>query len=109
VRDFERYIFDHINGDLRIEALSEHFGMSARAFNRLFRRRVGMPPGRFVEQCRLERARQLLEDTNEPVSRIAERCGYDTSNGLCLAFERNLGVTPRAYRKRSSSPNGRPR
>ena len=53
VSDFERYIFDHVDGDLRIEALSGHFGMSARTFNRLFRRRVGMPPGRFVEPCRL--------------------------------------------------------
>ena len=41
-----------------------------------------------------------------PIAGIAERCGYDTSNGLCLAFERNLGVTPWAYRKHFSSANG---
>lgn len=62
-----------------------------------------MPPGRFVEQCRIERARQRLEETGEPVSRIAGRSGYVTSNELCLAFERNLGFTPRAYRRRFAS------
>ncbi len=101
--DFERYIYDHLEGDLRLETLADHFGLSVRTFNRLFRKRVGMPPGRFVEQCRIERARQLLEETSEPVSRVAERSGYVTSNGLCLAFERNLGVTPRAYRRRFAS------
>lgn len=106
VGDIERYIFDHLDGDLRIEALAERFGMSTRTFNRVFLRKVGMAPGRFVELCRLERARQFLEDTTEPVSQIAERCGYATSDGLRLAFERNLSVTPRAYRKRFASAEG---
>ena len=101
--DFERYIHAHLEGDLRLETLAEVFGLSVRTFNRLFRKRVGMPPGRFVEQCRLEKARQLLEETAEPISLVAERSGYGTSNGLCLAFERNLGVTPRDYRKRFAS------
>ena len=102
--EMERYIFEHLDGDLRIEALAEQFGMSPRTFNRVFRREVGVAPGRFVEQCRLELARQLLEETTESVSGIAERCGYDSSHGLRLAFERNLSVTPRAYRERFSSP-----
>ena len=101
--DFERYIYDHLEGDLRLETLADHFGLSVRTFNRLFRKRVGMPPGRFVEQCRIERARRLLEETGEPVSRVAERSGYATTNGLCLAFERNLGITPRDYRRRFTS------
>lgn len=101
--DDERYIFEHLEGDLRLETLADHFGFSVRAFSRLFRKRVRMPPGRHVEQCRIERARQLLEETNEPVFQVAERSGYVTSNGLCLAFERNLGVTPRDYRRRFAS------
>lgn len=101
--DFERYIYEHLEGDLRPETLADHFGLSVRTFNRLFRKRVGMPPGRFAEQCRIEWARQLLKETGEPVSRIAGRSGYVTSNGLCLAFERNLGATPRAYRRRFAS------
>jgi transcriptional regulator GlxA family with amidase domain len=100
---YKSYIFEHLDGDLRIEALAKRFGMSARTFNRAVAGRLGMGPGRFVEQCRLERARRYLEETNEPVSQIAERCGYATSDGLRLAFERNLSVTPRGYRKRFSS------
>lgn len=103
LREMEAYIFQHLEGDLRVEALAERFGMSPRNFTRVFTRQVGVPPGRYVEQCRLERARQYLEETDEPLSEISARCGYTTPDGLRLAFDRNLGVGPRAYRGRFTS------
>jgi transcriptional regulator GlxA family with amidase domain len=107
VQPIQTHIFDHLEGDLRVEALAERFGMSSRNFTRVFLRHVGVAPGRYVEQCRLERARQYLEETDEPVSDISARCGYATPDGLRLAFERNLGVSPRAYRRRFSSASPR--
>jgi transcriptional regulator GlxA family with amidase domain len=95
----ESYIVDHLADDLRVEALAERFNMSPRNFTRVFARRVGVTPGRYVEQCRLERARQYLEETHLSLSEIATRCGYATPDGLRLAFDRNLGVAPRAYRR----------
>jgi transcriptional regulator GlxA family with amidase domain len=77
--------------------------MSPRNFARVFTRQVGMTPGRFVEQSRLERARHYLEDTQRPVSEVAECCGYTTAEGMRLAFDRHLGVSPREYRRRFSS------
>jgi transcriptional regulator GlxA family with amidase domain len=103
VREVQSYIFDHLDADLRVEVLAERFHMSPRNFTRVFTRQVGVAPGRYVEQCRLERARGYVEETDEPLSEIASRCGYATPDGLRLAFERNLGVTPRAYRARFSS------
>lgn len=100
---FVQYIVDHLEGDLRLERLADHFNLSLRSFNRKFRERVGIPPGRFIEQRRVDRARQYLESTHEPISRIANWCGYDTSDGLLLAFERHLKVSPREYRKRFTS------
>ncbi len=100
---FANYIHEHLSGDLRLETLADHFNLSLRSFNRQFRKRVGIPPGRYVEQCRIDRARRYLEESTAPISQIAQWCGYETSDGLCLAFERNLGITPRQYRKRFSS------
>lgn len=100
IRAIQSHIFENLDGDLRVEALAARFGMSLRTFNRAFTRGVGVSPGRYIEQCRLERARGYLEETDEPIAAIAERCGYATPDGLRLAFERNLSATPSAYRKR---------
>lgn len=98
--EVERYVFENLDADLRVETLAERSGMSPRSFMRAFSKRFGVTPGRYVEQCRLERARRYLEETDLAVGEIAERCGYATMDGLRMAFERNLSVTPRAYRNR---------
>jgi transcriptional regulator GlxA family with amidase domain len=97
------YIADNLERDLNVEALADRAGMSARNFARVFGRTVGMPPGRFIEQSRLERARQLLEQSDLSISQISTRCGYGTTEGMRLAFDRNLNVAPREYRRRFSS------
>lgn len=94
------YISENLNGDLRVEALAEKTNMSPRNFTRVFTRDVGVTPGQFVEQCRLEFARQCLEQTDLALGQIAERCGYTTADGLRHTFDRHLGVNPREYRKR---------
>ena len=77
--------------------------MSPRNFVRVFSREIGMTPGKFVEMSRLETARRHLEQSTMSISRVAAECGYRTSDGMRLAFDRNLGVTPREYRARFSS------
>lgn len=99
----QAYIADHLSEDLRVDALAERFHMSPRNFSRVFARAVGVAPGRYVEQCRLERARQYLEETSASLGEISSWCGYATPDGLRLAFDRNLGVSPRAYRQSFSS------
>lgn len=97
---FEQYILENIDKDLRLDKLADVFGMSLRNFNRHFRKQVGLPPGEFIEKCRVDYARNHLEQTNEPISKVATLSGFSSTNGLRLAFERYLGVSPLAYRKR---------
>ncbi len=102
IGEIEAYIFEHLDGDLRVESLAQRFNMSPRNFTRVFTRKRGIGPGRFVEQCRFERARRYLEENDSPLTEIAEKCGYATPDGLRLAFDRNIGITPSAYRMRFS-------
>ena len=97
------YISNNLGEDLRIETLAARFHMSQRTFIRMFTHKIGTSPGKYIEQLRIEQARQLLEDTDRPISKIAEACGYSSVDGLRLAFERKLGTTPRQYRDRFTS------
>ena len=73
---------------------------SPRTFTRIFAREIGMTPGKFVEVSRLESARRYLEQSTMPVAEIAHASGYSTTDVMRLAFDRNLGATPREYRLR---------
>jgi transcriptional regulator GlxA family with amidase domain len=100
IRDVVSHIAKNPGSDLSVERLGELAGMSPRNFTRIFAREIGMTPGKFVEVSRLESARRYLEQSTMAVGEIANACGYSTTDGMRLAFDRNLGVTPREYRLR---------
>ncbi len=103
IRWVQNYISENPEADLSVEALARQASMSPRNFSRVFSNEVGLSPGKFVELSRLERARFLLEDTDLPLPDVADKCGYGTADGLRLAFNRHLDVSPREYRQRFSS------
>ena len=100
IREVVSHIAKNPGADLTVERLGELAGMSPRNFTRIFAREIGMTPGKFVELSRLESARRYLEQSRMPVGEIARACGYSTTDGMRLAFDRNLGATPREYRLR---------
>lgn len=57
-------------------------------------------PAKAVELFRLEAAKRLLEDSGRNIDQIAQHCGYNDEERMRVTFKRNLGITPRDYRKR---------
>ena len=87
-------------GDQRVPALAGAAGMSVRHFTRVFTAEVGETPSRFVERIRLEAARRELEETGDTLDVVAVRCGLGSPETLRRVFQRRLGVSPDAYRRR---------
>ena len=100
LRLVQRWMADHPDADLSIEACARRCGMSVRNFARRFARDVGTTPAAWVEAMRIERARELLEETDEGVDAIAGRCGFGTQETMRRAFARRMRVSPSAYRER---------
>jgi transcriptional regulator GlxA family with amidase domain len=100
LRDLQRWIADHPGADLSVEALARRAAMSPRNFARVFAREVGMTPGEFVENARVEAARRRLEESVAGVDSIASECGFGTRESMRRAFIRALHVPPSAYRSR---------
>jgi transcriptional regulator GlxA family with amidase domain len=100
LREVQRTVVEDAGGDHCVEAMAARAHMSPRHFARAFRAETGVTPARYVERVRLEAARRRLEDTSEPVSRIAEECGFGTAETMRRAFLRALDVGPAEYRRR---------
>ncbi len=92
---------------LTVADLAETCGLSPSRFSHLFRREVGTPPMRYLEERRMERAGELLAFTGKPVAEVARTTGYADPLYFSQVFRRNAGCSPRAYRNRASSDRTR--
>lgn len=83
---------------LDLDALARRHGLSPATFRRHWGRRVGVTPGRYLSQLRLQEACRLLVESGLRVGEVADRCGFRDP----LYFSRRLrqwaGLSPRAYR-----------
>ena len=88
----------HLGEPLPLRALAARSAMSVRTFTRRFRAEVGVSVGEWLLQRRLERARELLEDTDLPVDRVAVTAGFGTAASLRAHLAATLHTSPSAYR-----------
>ncbi|MGU3360939.1 transcriptional regulator FtrA [Methylobacterium sp. M6A4_1b] len=78
--------------------LADRAGMSSRTLLRRFSAATGTTPARWLLDLRLARARDLLDQADEPLQAIAEAAGFATAASLRRHFRRRFAVTPAAYR-----------
>ncbi len=97
------WISDNIAERLDIEMLSTRMGMSPRNFARLYRKYVGDTPAKVIRRLRLERARHMLENTNQRITVIAQQCGFGDIETMRRSFQRELGIAPEDYREMFST------
>ncbi len=93
------WALDRLHEPLQLTDLADHAGMSRRTFTRRFRAEVGLSPGQWLTQQRVDLARHLLESSDLPVNRIAERVGFGTGASLRQHLNTAIGVSPGVYRR----------
>lgn len=72
--------------------------MARRSLERKFRQTFGMSVIDRIRQIRVNEARLLLAATNDPITLIAEKCGFASYNYMGRIFQADTGMTPREYR-----------
>jgi transcriptional regulator GlxA family with amidase domain len=100
IRDLQSWILEDLSRDLSVEKLANRVSMSPRNFTRVFTRETGATPAKYVEEARLDAARQRLEQSSEGIEQVAATTGFGNSLNLRRVFERNLQLTPTEYRQR---------
>ncbi|ABW27088.1 AraC transcriptional regulator domain protein [Acaryochloris marina MBIC11017] len=59
---------------------------------------MGLSPFQYLLQQRVERAKQLLKQTDQPIVDIAFECGFSSHSHLSRQFRQVTGMTPKVYR-----------
>jgi transcriptional regulator GlxA family with amidase domain len=89
----------NLEAPLSQAALARRVGLSRRQLERLFRRYFKHTPASHYLGLRLERARQILQQTNRPVIDVALACGFVSASHFSKCFRARFATTPRALRE----------
>ncbi|MEA2251581.1 MAG: hypothetical protein QOG70_1823 [Solirubrobacteraceae bacterium] len=87
---------------LDVAALARHAHVSPAHFSRRFKEAFGETPHQYVLTRRVERAQELLRNTDLSVSDICLEVGFQSLGSFSTTFHRVAGMTPTAYRAASA-------
>jgi transcriptional regulator GlxA family with amidase domain len=90
----------NIEEPLSTDEIAQLAGISRRQLERLFKQYLGSLPSRYYLELRLNRARQLLRDTNYSIVQVGLMCGFSSGSHFSTAFGALFGNTPREERQR---------
>lgn len=103
IRQTMDYVVRHLDEKLTLDVLSEVSGLSPSRLGHRFREVVGVSPMAYVEQQRIERAKQLLTMTSLSVKEISRLVGFETQFYFSLRFKRATGQSPSEFRVSAES------
>jgi len=99
LRRVQSFVDGNLDQPLRIADLASRAALSVHHFARAFRTSTGSTPRAFIEQRRLDRARDLIENSDRSLADIAVAAGFTSQSRLTTAFRRATGFTPAAFRR----------
>ncbi|TMV49597.1 helix-turn-helix domain-containing protein [Paenibacillus mesophilus] len=104
IQQVKSYIEEHYsNPNLSLTHLSDEFGISPTYISKLFKEELGEKFIDYVTKVRMNRAKELLTQTNETIQNIAATVGYPYTLTFIRGFKKMIGTTPGSFRKHESS------
>ena len=93
------FMNQHLAEPIRLCDIAASVHLSEIYFHRLFTEACGLTPHRYLQNCRLDRAKRLLWETEIDIGKIAAEAGFGCQQYFNKVFKREVGVTPTAYRQ----------
>jgi LacI family transcriptional regulator len=96
-----RYMFDHCASNFSTVALLGSCGLSRTGLFRAFRADLGQTPRAVLTRIRLDKAKDMLHETDAKLSDVASACGFGHQVSLHVHFKKAMNMSPGAYRRHS--------
>jgi len=95
-----QYIEKHLTKNLTLESAANYMNISTHYFSKLFKSEVGENFIDYVTDKKVDRAKELIKDTDIPLNSIAFELGFNEANYFSKVFKKKTGITPSQYRKK---------
>ena len=99
VEQIKQYIRENYSDSgMGVDQLAREVGMTPNYLSSIFKKNTGENLSRYLKGFRMERAREMLENTNEKIGVICEKCGFVNVSYFCQSFREYFGISPQKYR-----------
>jgi transcriptional regulator GlxA family with amidase domain len=98
VIEIQDWLHHAYNEALDLRTVAEKFQFSVRTLTRRFHAATGKSPMEYLQQIRLDNAKELLRRSNLSIADVAYHCGYNDSNHFGVQFRKKMSLSPKSYR-----------
>jgi AraC-like DNA-binding protein len=106
VRQSLDFIHAHYTEKITVEDVTRYVRLHRTHFSKIFTKQIGMPPSSYIINLRLERGKQLLQESPLTVTEVALSVGYPDIYSFTRSFTRQFGCSPGSFRKRLQQAEG---
>ncbi|MNO18035.1 putative response regulatory protein [compost metagenome] len=99
VEDIKEYIDNHYFEDIKISMFTEKYFLSREYLMKLFKQQYGCGIHEYVQKVRMDKAKELLDDSMLKIQEISEMLGYKDKNYFSKAFRNYYDLSPSEYRQ----------
>lgn len=99
VEKVKSYIYEHYAEELSVEILGSGVFLSPGYMSYIFKKETGEGLSHFIRAYRLEKARELLQNTNMKIVQVCKEVGFTNSSYFCKSFREYYGCSPERFRK----------
>ena len=92
------YINGHYTEDISTDGIAKQCGMSVSYFHKKFVEANGVTPNEYINRLRISKAKKMLLSGNEPLSIVAEKCGFHSQTYFTYCFKKSVNSSPLKYR-----------
>lgn len=96
-----KYVDQTLDQPFTIAAMSQDLSLSQRHIYHLFKEHMASTPIHYINQCRLNKSKGHLANSNLPIHQIAHLCGYDNVSYFITLFGKTYGLTPAKFRQQA--------
>nr|WP_288858824.1 response regulator [uncultured Faecalicatena sp.] len=99
IAQVKSYICHNYQQNLSVEMLAERVYLSAGYLSAVFKEETGMNLNRFIREVRMNKAKEMLADTNMKITQIAKAVGFSNTSYFCRSFREFFGNSPESCRR----------
>ena len=98
IEDVKQYIYEHYGEEIGVESLADLVYMAPSYLSCIFKKETGQNLSKFIKAYRMEKAKEMLEETQKKIVTISNEVGYPNVSYFCQSFREYFGVSPQKFR-----------